>query len=73
MKETTVTIAGLKIHTYTIEAFSSSTKPILALFVLHGRLGSTESPYVQDLISALVNAAEQKDFKKDLMLVAFVS
>ncbi|KAJ7677325.1 Alpha/Beta hydrolase protein [Mycena rosella] len=69
--KTTTLIAGLNVHTYTTESFTSSTKPILALFVLHGRLGSTESPYVQDLISALVNAAADSEKAQDLMVVAF--
>ncbi|KAJ7454866.1 Alpha/Beta hydrolase protein [Mycena latifolia] len=69
---TTTVIAGLNVHTYTTESFGSSTKPILALFFLHGRLGSTESPYVQNLITALVNAAAAANEKqKDLMIVAF--
>jgi hypothetical protein len=71
MKRTTV-IAGLNIHTYTTDKFATSTKPILALFALHGRLGSSETGPVQELISALVNAAEGHANEKDLMVVAFV-
>ncbi|KAJ7914828.1 Alpha/Beta hydrolase protein, partial [Mycena leptocephala] len=70
MKRTTV-IAGLNIHTYTTDKFATSTKPILALFALHGRLGSSETGPVQELISALVNAAEGHANEKDLMVVAF--
>ncbi|KAJ7671699.1 Alpha/Beta hydrolase protein [Mycena polygramma] len=70
MKQTTI-IAGLEVHTYTAEKFATSTKPILALFVLHGRLGSSESDHVQQLISALVNAAEGHAAEKDLMVIAF--
>ncbi|KAJ7716811.1 Alpha/Beta hydrolase protein [Mycena maculata] len=70
MKQTTV-IAGLDIHTYTTEAFASSTKPILALFVLHGRTGDSGSAHVQDLITALVDAAAGHAGQKDLMVIAF--
>ncbi|KAJ6460411.1 Alpha/Beta hydrolase protein [Mycena vitilis] len=70
MKQTT-TIAGLEVHTYTAEKFATSTKPVLALFVLHGRLRSTESDNVQQLISALVNAAEGHAAEKDLLVIAF--
>ncbi|KAJ6577283.1 Alpha/Beta hydrolase protein [Mycena capillaripes] len=70
MKRTTI-IAGLDIHTYTTEKFATSTKPVLALFALHGRLGSSEEGSVQDLISDLVNAAEEHVGERDLMVVAF--
>ncbi|KAJ7116298.1 Alpha/Beta hydrolase protein [Mycena epipterygia] len=70
MKQTTV-IAGLDVHTYTTDAFGHSTKPILALFVLHGRTGAYDSPHVQDIVSALVNAASEHPGEKDLMIVAF--
>ncbi|KAJ7086014.1 Alpha/Beta hydrolase protein [Mycena belliarum] len=71
MKQTTVIIAGLNVHTYATESFASSIKPILALFVLHGRLGSTESPYIQDLIAALVGGAADNERERDLLVVAF--
>ncbi|KAJ7178722.1 Alpha/Beta hydrolase protein [Mycena crocata] len=70
MKQITI-IAGLDVQTYTTEAFANSTKPILALFVLHGRTGDMESTHVQDIISGLVNAAEKQSSEKDLMVIAF--
>jgi len=70
MKQTTV-IAGLDVQTYTTQRFATSTKPILAVFCLHGRLGSSEEGSVQNLISALVDAVEKHDGEKDLMVVAF--
>jgi hypothetical protein len=71
MKQTTV-IAGLDVHIYTTAKFATSTKPILALFVLHGRLGSSDTGSVQDLISGLVDAAEKHEGERDLLVVAFV-
>ncbi|KAJ6570293.1 Alpha/Beta hydrolase protein [Mycena vulgaris] len=71
MKKTTLIIAGLEVYTYTTDSFATSSKPILALFVLHGRLGSTEAPYIQDLISALMKAAAEHEKPQDLMVVAF--
>ncbi|KAJ7039488.1 Alpha/Beta hydrolase protein [Mycena alexandri] len=70
MKHTTV-VAGLEVQVFTTDAFKTSTKPILALFVLHGRLGSTESENVRSLITTVVKAAGEHEGEKDLMIVAF--
>jgi len=70
MKQTTV-VAGLDVQIYTEKKFAASTKPILALFALHGRGGSSETGSVQDLILGLVDAAEKHEGEKDLMVVAF--
>ncbi|KAJ7510274.1 Alpha/Beta hydrolase protein [Mycena galericulata] len=70
MKQTTI-IAGLDVHTYTTDAFPSSNKPILGLFVLHGRTGNYESAHVQELITALIKAAEGHAGEKDLLVIAF--
>jgi len=64
-------IAGLNVHTYTTEAFATSTKPILALFVLHGRTGSAEADDVQHFATELVAASTGHVGEKDLMVVAF--
>jgi len=70
MKQTIV-VAGLDVQVYTTDAFKTSTKPILALFVLHGRLGSTEVDYVQNVITSVLKAAGEHQGEKDLMIVAF--
>ncbi|KAJ6549189.1 Alpha/Beta hydrolase protein [Mycena sp. CBHHK59/15] len=70
MKQTTI-IAGLNVHTYTTEAFSASSKPILVLFFLHGRLGSMEDQYMQDIVAALMKAASNTTGQRDLMIVTF--
>ncbi|KAJ7211481.1 Alpha/Beta hydrolase protein [Mycena haematopus] len=70
MKQSLV-VAGLDVHVYTAERFTTSTKPILAVFALHGRGGSSKTGSVQDLISGLVDGAEKHKGEKDLMIVAF--
>ncbi|KAF8207286.1 hypothetical protein K438DRAFT_432410 [Mycena galopus ATCC 62051] len=70
MKQSTV-ISGLDVHVYTTSKFATSTKPILAIFALHGRLGSSEEISTQNLILALVDGAEKHEGEKDLMVVAF--
>ncbi|KAF7330389.1 hypothetical protein MVEN_02477400 [Mycena venus] len=72
MKRTTVIIAGLDVHIYTTKTFATSTKPILALFALHGRLESSETGSIQNLIPPLVDAAEKHESEKgkDLMVIA---
>ncbi|KAJ7052486.1 Alpha/Beta hydrolase protein [Mycena amicta] len=69
MKQTTTVIAGLRVHTYTNDEFAtSSTKPIFAIFVLHGRMGSMDD--MQNLTSAMLAASTEKK-GKDLMVVMF--
>ncbi|KAJ6448936.1 Alpha/Beta hydrolase protein [Mycena sanguinolenta] len=70
MKQTLV-IGGVDVHIHTADKFATATKPILALFVLHGRLSSSESDSMQPLISGLVDGAAKHQGEKDLMVVAF--
>ncbi|KAJ7650575.1 Alpha/Beta hydrolase protein [Roridomyces roridus] len=71
MPRTTTRIAGLEVHTYTTDAFAASKKPVVGLFVLHGRLGSSDSPYIQELIQAFIKAAETHQGEKDLLVISF--
>ncbi|KAJ7219983.1 Alpha/Beta hydrolase protein [Mycena pura] len=71
MQKQSTLIAGLNVHTYTTEAFATSTKPIFALFVLHGRMGSAEADDMQHFVTELVAASTEYVGEKDLMVVTF--
>ncbi|KAK7032953.1 Alpha/Beta hydrolase protein [Favolaschia claudopus] len=69
MKQTIV-IAGLQVHIHTTDDHATSSRPILALFALHGRLESSER--MQDLISAMLESAGKQDQRsRDLIVVTF--
>lgn len=73
----TLLIGGLLVDVYshpTSSSTSSSTKPIHALFFLHGRFGSAQDKYYVDIVKAIFDechAGVGGERKKDLIVVAF--
>ncbi|KAF7289889.1 hypothetical protein MIND_01363600 [Mycena indigotica] len=70
MKQTTIVVAGLHIQTYTTDDFGSSAKPVVALFLLHGRMGSSQDGHIQALASGLL-AASRSTHNKDILVITF--
>ncbi|CAK5268592.1 unnamed protein product [Mycena citricolor] len=70
MQKTTV-IAGLEVYTHTTDAFADSTKPIYAVFFLHGRMGSAQSDYMQKITAEILSSPAARSESKDLMIVTF--
>ena len=65
-----VVVGGIPVDVYRHPAsIDESSLPIYALFVLHGRLETTKN--VEHIIDAILDH-EQKDKKRDLIVLAFV-
>ena len=64
-----VVVGGIPVDVYRHPASIDSSLPIYALFVLHGRLETTKN--VEHIIDAILDH-EQRDKKRDLIVLAFV-
>ena len=65
-----VVVGGIPVDVYRHPAsIDESSLPIYALFVLHGRLETTKN--VEHIIDAILDH-EQRDKKRDLIVLAFV-
>ena len=64
-----VVIGGIPVDVYRHPTSIDSSLPIYALFVLHGRLDMTKN--IEHIIDAILDY-EQRDKKRDLIVLAFV-
>lgn len=64
-------VAGLIVNVYTLHPLTHSTRPVVALFFLHGRNGSASK--VQDYTKVILESScsSERD-KYDLLVITFV-
>ncbi|KAG8908495.1 hypothetical protein FRB99_005853 [Tulasnella sp. 403] len=67
--KTTLPVAGLFVHVYSTE--KSSSLPVAAVFLLHGRLSSSEAEQIQTFASSLLNTSNDEPQAKELLVITF--
>ena len=73
----TYNVGGLLVHIYSkpdLLSVSGASKEIAALFLLHGRTGSADDPYIGGTAQSAFDRAEQHPGQqRDFIVIAFVS
>ena len=73
----TYNVGGLLVHIYSkpdLLSNSGASKEIAALFLLHGRTGSADDPYIGETAQTAFDWAEQHPGQqRDFIVIAFVS
>lgn len=72
MAKETVVIGGLPVHLYRTAVPSALTKPLLVVFLLHGRAGSAGDDYIEAIATSLTEHRPE-NAARDLLAVTFVS
>lgn len=63
-----VVIGGLSVHLYRTSFSSASIKPLLVLFILHGRTGSAGDDYMEAIATSLIEIGP-KNAARELLVV----